>query len=179
MAKDALEKAVERLKSGDMSAFDYIYEHTYKVVFFVVHNIVRSKETSEDLVQETYLKAFKHLDGYKTDSVLAWLTAIARNLALNSYKKGKRETPTDFEAEDYRFGAANMPDEDCFGLIKLAESSLSEEDFQIVVMCAVAGYKRREVSEILKMPVSTVTYKYLEALKTLRKKLEGDVNERL
>lgn len=173
MAKEALEKAVERLKSGDSSAFDYIYDNTYKVVFFVAHNIVRSKEGAEDVVQETYLKAFTHFDGYQSESVLAWLTKIARNIAINTYQKNKRETVTDFAADDSKYGVSSMPDENSIGLLKLAESVLSEEDFQIVIMCAVAGYKRREVSDFLHMPLSTVTFRYLEAMKTLRKNIEG------
>ena len=66
-----------------------------------------------------------------------------------------------------------MPEEDSFGLLKLAQEKLSEDDYKIVVMCVIAGYKRREVAEILNMPISTVTYRLQSALETLKKNIQG------
>lgn len=178
MIKESLEKAVERLQAGDASAFDYIYDNTYKVVFFVVHNIVRNKETAEDIVHDTYITALKHLDTYASNNLLAWLTTIAKRQALNSYNRGKRERVTDFQAEGDAFGSTSMPDDETIGLIETAEQVLSPDEFQIVVMCAVAGYRRREVSKMLDMPISTVSYRYSSALDKLKRILNGEENEK-
>lgn len=171
MKKQTLDEAMLRLKEGDKSAFDYVYDNTYKVVFFIAHGVLRDKQSAEDVMQETYVKALGSLGSYSGGNALGWLTTIAKRLAINEYNKRKREFPT--ELDEKSLGSTTLPDDDAIGLIALAENALSEEDFKILIMCAVAGYKRREVAKLLDMPTSTVTFRYQEALKTLRKKIEG------
>ena len=178
MTKEALEKAVARLKGGDRAQFDVIYDGTYKVVYFVVNSIVGQREATEDIVQDAYVTALTRLDSYESDNFLAWLTTIAKRQALNSYNRSKRERVTDFQAEGDAFGSTSMPDDETIGLIETAERVLSPDEFQIVVMCAVAGYRRREVSKMLDMPISTVSYRYSSALDKLKRILNGEENEK-
>lgn len=175
MKNDTLERAMMRLKQGDKSAFDYVYDNTYKVVFFVAHEVLRDKQSAEDVLQDTYVKAFESIGSYGGGNPLGWLTTIAKRLAINEYNKRKREAPA--ELDEKSLGSVPPPSDDEIGLIALAESVLSEEDFKILIMCAVAGYKRREVAKILDMPTSTVTFRYHEGLKALRKKIEGGSDE--
>lgn len=174
MTDKSLNKAVERFLQGDKNAFDYIYDKTYKVVYFVVYGIIKNKSIAQDIVQETYLKVFKNLSGYVHDNFVAWITTMAKNIAINEYKKLKREKLTDFVEENkYISGDFRMPEEDSFGLIKLAQDTLDEEDYKIVVMCVIAGYKRREVAKIMDMPISSVSYRLKVSLEILKKNLQG------
>lgn len=174
MSDKSINRAVERFIEGDAKAFDYIYDKTYKVVYFVIFGIVKNTTHAQDLVQETYLKAFRNLSSFVADNFVAWITTMARNIAINEYNRLKREKLTDFVAENnYIEGDFRMPDEDSFGLIKLAQEKLSEEDYKIVVMCVISGYKRREVADILGMPISTVSYRLQSALDTLKRNLQG------
>lgn len=175
MKKETLDKAMTRLKEGDKSAFDYVYDNTYKVVFFVVHGVLHDKHAAEDVMQDAYVKALESISSYSDGNALGWLTTIAKRLAINEYNKRKRELPTDFD--ERALGSDSLPDDESIGLIALAEKILSEDDFKILVMCAIAGYKRREVAKLLDMPTSTVTYRYQEALKVLKQKLEGGSDE--
>ena len=160
MTKEALERAVLRLKEGDGGQFDKIYDATYKVVFFVALGICGSKETAEDVVQDAYISALGHLDSYDGGSFLAWLTTIAKRTALNAVKKNAREIATDLAENEAMFAAA--------------EKLLPPDDYEIVIMCAVAGYRRREVAKIKGMPVSTVSHRYKSALSKLKKYLEEE-----
>lgn len=173
MTKEALERAVARLKGGERAQFDVIYDGTYKVVYFVVHAIVGQKEAAEDVVQDTYLTALSHLNSYESDNFLAWLTTIAKRLALNSVKKRSREVATDFAENERLFGTDDPTDNEAAGLIAAAEKLLPPDDFEIVIMCAVAGFKRREVAKIKNMPVSTVTHRYKTSLEKLEQYLKG------
>lgn len=174
MSDKTLEKAVLKLKKGDSRAFDYIYDKTYKVVFFVALRILGDRHATEDVVQETYMKAVSGICSYNADNFTAWITTIARNCALNEYNRSKRTTATDFAAEgDYREGAFSMPDEDSFGLISVAKRLLDETDYKIVVMCAIAGYRRREAAKVLGLPISTVSYRLKQSLNTLAKHVKG------
>lgn len=168
MSVRLLDKAVARWKNGDADAFEYIYDNTYKVVFFVAHSILKNRTYAQDIVQETYLRVFRDLKEREISNFTAYLTTVAKNLAINEYNKNKRisltdegepATDTHFEKQEY-------------GLISAAQKLLDETDYKIVVMCVIAGYKRREASKILGIPVSTVSYRLKTALQTLKKFLE-------
>ena len=172
MKKDKLERKIAALRQGDGSAFDYIYEHTHRSAYFAILYIVRDKMYAEDLLQETFVKAVASLPQYTAGTnFTAWLCTIAKSLAHNHVKKYKREIPTDFEADAYKFGSgeAEIP-----YIFDLAARVLAEDEYEILMLCQVSGYKRREVAEMLGIPIGTVTWKNNEALKKLRRQLEKE-----
>ena len=172
MKKDKLERKIAALRQGYGSAFDYIYEHTHRSAYFAILYIVRDKMYAEDLLQETFVKAVASLPQYTAGTnFTAWLCTIAKSLALNHVKKYKREIPTDFEADAYKFGSgeAEIP-----YIFDLAARVLAEDEYEILMLCQVSGYKRREVAEMLGMPIGTVTWKNNEALKKLKKIIEKE-----
>ena len=59
-------------------------------------------------------------------------------------------------------------------IFDLAAKVLDEEEYEIVMLCQVAGMKRREVAEMMGMPIGTVTWKNNEALKKLKNKLQSE-----
>ena len=170
-----LERHVERLRQGDNSAFDYIYEHTNRAVYFAILYIVRDKMYAEDILHDAYIKAIQNLHGYSAGTnFIGWLTVIARSLALNHLKKHRREVATDFTEEAYRFGGSEIELPEIFAL---ASKILAEDEYEILMLCQVAGYKRREVARMLSMPIATVTWKNNQALKKLKKHIleEGGI----
>lgn len=172
MTNEKLEKYVKRLKEGDARAFDYIYEHTHKSVYFAAFYILRDKMHAEDVLQETFVRALSALGQYREGTnFTAWLCAVGKSIALNRLKKTAREIPSDFAAEPHGYGAheTELP-----FIFDLAAKVLSEEEYEIVMLCQVAGYKRREVAEMLGMPIGTVTWKNNEALAKLRKRLQTE-----
>ena len=166
MNRDKLEKKIAELKSGNKRAFDYIYEHTNRSVYFAILYIVRDKMYAEDILQDTFIRAISALNQYQTGTNFsAWICRIGKSLALNHLKKYRREIPTDFETESYKYGhhETELP-----YIFDVAAKILSEEEYNILMLCQVSGYKRREVSEMLDIPVGTVTWKNNEALKKLK-----------
>lgn len=169
-----LEQKIAQYASGDKSSFDYIYERTSKTVYFAALYIVRDRAHAEDIMQETYLRALNSLDSYsRGTNFTAWLTRIAKNLALNHIKKGARETSSDFtdEQEIRKYGSheTELP-----YIFDVAAKILDEQQYEIVMLCHVAGYKRREVAEMMDLPVGTVTWKNNEALKKLKQYLKKE-----
>ena len=53
MIRDKLEEKISKLRSGDGNAFDYIYEHTHRAVYFTIFFIVKDKMYAEDVLQDT------------------------------------------------------------------------------------------------------------------------------
>lgn len=169
---DKLEKKIAALREGDKRAFDYIYERTNRTVYFAILYIVRDKMHAEDILQETYLRALSALQQYTPGTNFpAWLRAIGKSLALNHLRKNVREVATDFDKDSYKYGAqeTELP-----YIFDVAMKILSEEEYEILMLCQVSGYKRREVAEMLNMPIGTVTWKNNEALKKLKIYLEKE-----
>lgn len=169
-----LDKKVAEYMAGDRRAFDYIYECTNRAVYFSALYIVRDKAYAEDIMQETYMRALGALESYiRGTNFTAWLARIAKNLALNHVKKGARETASDFtdEAEIRRYGTkeTELP-----FIFDVAAKVLDEQQYEIVMLCHVAGYKRREVAGMLSLPIGTVTWKNNEALKKLKEVLKKE-----
>ncbi len=175
MKKPILEDAVAKYKQGNKEKFSQIYDLTYKLVYFVALNIVKDKGIAEDIVQNTYIKVFEEIDKYENNNFLAWLTTIARNLSINEFNRRKREST--FEDLDIvaDIGASDDFTQN-FGLIGIAQNLLQQQDYEIVMMCVIAGYKRREVSQIMDIPISTVSFKLKTALNTLKQELSKEVN---
>lgn len=169
-----LESKVAQYAAGDRRAFDYIYESTNRPVYFAALYIVRDKSYAEDVMQETYLRALGALERYNAGTnFTAWLVKIAKNIALNHVKKSARESPSDFtdEQEIRKYGSheTELP-----YIFDVAAKILDEQQYEIVMLCHVAGYKRREVAEMMDLPVGTVTWKNNEALKKLKQYLKKE-----
>lgn len=82
-----LDKLIKRLKNGDSSAFDEIYNQTRKSVYYVALSILRDKPLAEDVMQTTYIRVLKNLNSYTIGTnALAWIVKIAKNEALNLKK---------------------------------------------------------------------------------------------
>lgn len=169
-----LEKKVAEYAAGNSRAFDYIYERTNRSVYFAALYVLRDKAAAEDIMQETYLRALGSLESYASGTnFTAWITRISKNLALNHAKKREREKSTDFtdETEIRKYGTAETQIPYIFDI---AAKILDEDEYEILMMCQVAGYKRREVAEMLGMPIGTVTWKNNSALKKLKEFLEKE-----
>lgn len=90
-------KLVERAKSGDHLAFRAIMERHNRRLYRVARAVMKDDAEAEDVVQETYLRAFSRLSKFRGESSLAtWLTRIALNEALG--RKRKQRTTVTLES---------------------------------------------------------------------------------
>ncbi len=170
-----IEKSMQLLKNGDTSAFDTIYEQTHRMVFYIVYPIVKDYARAEDVTQNVFVKIFEKIKLYKDNtSAKAWIAAIAKNLALNEYKKYKNDVVVDIEETNYITDDAK---EENTPLIDLAKDNLTEDEFMIVMLCVCEGYKRREVAKLLNLSTSGVTWKLDNSLKKLKSLTEGETYE--
>lgn len=168
-----LDQSIYRLSQGDKSAFKVIYEDTKKAVYYTVLSILKDKHRAEDAMQSAYLSVIKNAKSYQQGTnARAWIIRIAKNQALNDKKLLERETCIDESQNETMFGSYSM--DEFSSLTDLAQQNLAEDEFNIMMMVAVSGYKRREVAQILDMPVSTVTWKYGVALEKMRNLLKND-----
>jgi len=151
--------------------------------------MTRNASDAEDLVQETYLKAYRGFGGYKEGTNLkAWMYRILTNTFINSYRAKKRrpdETELD-EVEDLylyrRLGGLeaaqagrSAEDElmDWFtdSEVKDALEALPEQFRMAVLLADVEGFAYKEIAEILDIPIGTVMSRLHRGRKALQKNL--------
>jgi RNA polymerase sigma-70 factor (ECF subfamily) len=158
--------------------------------------MTRNPADAEDLVQETYLKAYRGFDSFTDGTNLkAWLYRILTNTFINTYRSRKRR-PEEQElddAEDFylyrRLGgieAARMgrsAEDEMFDWftdteVKEALESLPEQ-FRIAVLLAdVEGFSYKEIADILDIPIGTVMSRLHRGRRGLQKRLYGFAVER-
>ena len=155
--------------------------------------MTRNPQDAEDLVQETYLKAFKAFDSYKPGTNMkAWLYRIMTNTYINSYRKKQRQ-PLETSAEDVTdhqlyttssHDSTGLESAEVAALKGLPNSRISEafdelnEDYRLVVyMADVEEMAYREIAEALDIPLGTVMSRLHRGRKQLRAMLKDVANE--
>jgi RNA polymerase sigma-70 factor, ECF subfamily len=156
--------------------------------------MTRNKADAEDLVQETYLRAFRGFAGFEEGTNLkAWLYRILTNSFINTYRKKQRE-PQIVEGPDDiddwylydRLGGRNVeesaetevldsiPDAD----VKAALESLPENFRLAVLLADVEGFSYKEIAEIMDVPIGTVMSRLHRGRKALERALWDTAKER-
>jgi RNA polymerase sigma-70 factor (ECF subfamily) len=155
--------------------------------------LTRNPADAEDLVQETYLRAFRGFGGFEEGTNLrAWMYRILTNTFINTYRKKQREPVTvqDDEIEDWflydRLGSSGveasaesevldrLPDED----VQRALEALPEQFRVAVLLADVEGFSYKEIAEILDVPIGTVMSRLHRGRKGLQKALWETMRER-
>jgi RNA polymerase sigma-70 factor (ECF subfamily) len=151
--------------------------------------MTRNPADAEDLVQETYLKAYRGFGGYEDGTNLkAWLYRILTNTFINSYRSKKRR-PTESDIEDVedlylyrRLGgleaaaAGRSAEEELLEIytddeVKRALEELPEQFRMAVLLADVEGFSYKEIADIMDIPIGTVMSRLHRGRKGLQKKL--------
>jgi RNA polymerase sigma-70 factor (ECF subfamily) len=154
-------------------------------LYNTAYRMARNAQDAEDLVQETYLKAYKYYDKFEEGTNFkAWLFKILKNTFINSYRKRQQEPPrSDFAAIEESFetqvideagGQAKDPEQE------LLEDVLDEDvqralddlppDYRMAVILAdLEGFSYKEIAEILEVPLGTVMSRLYRGRKLMEK----------
>src|SRR6266545_4438797 len=155
--------------------------------------MTRNPADAEDVVQETYLRAYRGFSGFEEGTNLrAWMYRILTNTFINSYRKKQRE-PVTVQEDDldewYLFDKLGesgvepsaeaelirgMPDED----VQRALEALPEGFRLAVLLADVEGFSYKEIAEILGIPIGTVMSRLQRGRRALEKALWERVRER-
>ena len=168
---DQIHTIIEAFREKDYTLFDTFYGLTKNQVFYAIINIVKNKDQAEDLMQDTYIKFLEKIDQYKSGSnPYAYLSMIARNLAINYYNREKRITKSDELLASIPAQVDDTPSDDIFKILAI----LDDIEKEVVTLHIVNDLKFREIAKILGKPLGTILWIYNKAIKKLKAKV-GDV----
>jgi len=151
--------------------------------------MTRNRADAEDLVQETFLKAYRGFGGFQEGTNLkAWLYRILTNTYINVYRAKKRrpeETDLDDVEDLYLYKKLSSTDASALGRsaedelfdlftddeVKAAIEALPEQFRMAVLLADIEGFSYKEIAEILDIPIGTVMSRLHRGRKGLQKRL--------
>lgn len=184
------QELLSRAQKGDMDAFAELFEEYRSFVFSIAYRLTGNND-SEDIVMESFLKAWHALPRFqKRSSLKTWLARITRNCALdfcrNSQKRKNREVQAVTEnGESYLEQlpsattdnpAGQAVDRETAQIIDSAMAQLSREQRTTVIMREVDGLSYREIAAATEVNVGTVMSRLFYAKRKLQRLLR-EVND--
>ncbi len=138
--------------------YDQLVERHYLPLFnFVFYKLLLNRERAEDIVQETFLKAYLKLNTFKVDRKFkTWLYRIAINTTNNYYRKGEYEPLDENNPSDTIDPVDAVEKVLSVGKLRSVMKNLPEDKFQILSLYYIQGKSVLEISREIKKPIFEV-----------------------
>lgn len=187
---------VKRARNGERDAFGVLVQRYQRRIFGLCYGMVRNPDDAQDLVQETFVKAFRNLDGFEGQaSFYTWTYRIARNVCIDYLRKAKRTRAVDYddtigrdedEADDAgmllpsRLGvnpAKVAGRRELLEKIEEALQSLSPAHREAILLREIEGLSYQEMADALEISIGTVMSRLHHARKNMQRVLAEYVGE--
>ncbi len=165
-----------KIAQGDMEALREIYNATSHAIYGFALSITKNKQDAEDVLQETYIKLVSASKTYKPKGkAMALLFTIARNLCLMKFRESQKMSLENVDIDTKEDLSFNMIENSSDRLVlEKVLKELGGSEREIIILHLVAGFKFREIAQILELPQSTVLSKHSRAIKKLKLILEQE-----
>lgn len=169
---------LEGLKHKDEDAFAYIYHETKHAVFMIINSIVKNRFVSEDLMQDTYITMLEKINQYQPHkNFLTWLLTIARNKAIDYYRRHQKEVFLDVCDDEYLLTKTELESEKTL-MVQEMLSKLSDVEQRVFLLNVLNQIKCKDIAKILGLPLGTVLWHMSNAKKKI-KKYQGGVDDEI
>lgn len=175
---------VQRAKNGDKSAFDMLVRKYQHRIAAVVSRFVRDYAESQDVVQDSFIRAYKSLSGFRGDSQFyTWMYRIAVNTAKNHLASKKRRPSFDVELDDAETidGGIYIQNNDTpehellrdeiAQVVSKALQQLPEDIRQAITLREMEGLSYEEIADVMNTPVGTVRSRIFRAREAIDARL--------
>ena len=178
------EDLVARSRGGDVDSFNQLILRWQRPIYALAYRVIGREEDARDVCQETFLRAFRALPGFKGQAKFSsWLYRIALNLCRDWVRRQRRapivQVPEGVDPLD--LAAEREPAESIEDLVARRELSdavaeamalLSEEQRTAIILKEYHGLTFQEIAELQGCPLSTVKTRLYQGLTVLRRHLE-------
>lgn len=158
---------VARVVSGDMKAFEVIYQNTYRQVYYTCMSFLKNEHNVYDVMQDTYITALTHLQQLENpERITAWLNTIAVNKCRQFLGKkmpvqldeatstNLLEENDNFLPESYVLNAEKRKI-----ILNIMQEELSAVQYQTIIMYYFDGMSTSEIAACMECPEGTVSYR--------------------
>lgn len=172
------------IQSGSNEMFDELVKTHLPMVYRYLVRLTGNATLAEDLAQETFIRAWKHIDSFNTEKTFRpWLMRIARNCALDELKK-KKFIPFSFlSADDTKTRLEQLPDssptpvehaekEEVAAQVTQALGKLSISEREVLVLHYLEELSVAEVADVLSLPHETTRSRLRRARQAFRQTFE-------
>jgi RNA polymerase sigma-70 factor (ECF subfamily) len=185
--RESDELLVERVKAGDREAFDLLVVRYRRRLMHLVSRLIHNSSEVEDVVQETFIKAFRKLRHFRGESAFyTWLYRIGINTAKNYLITQGRQPPTsteanseDAEAFDEAHGLRDTDTPESLLVSKQIVYAVNAELEALplelraaIVLREIEGLSYEEIAEIMECPIGTVRSRIFRAREIIAAKLK-------
>ena len=178
------EELVARSRGGDLDSFNQLVLRWERPIYALAYRTIGREDDARDLVQETFLRAFRGLSGFKGQAKFSsWLYRITLNLCRDWMRRQRRApviaTPDGVdlvelagESDNVETADAAVARKDLSRAVARAMTALPEEQRAAIVLKEYHGLTFQEIADLLGCPLSTVKTRLYQGLTVLRKELE-------
>ncbi|GAC1494010.1 MAG: sigma-70 family RNA polymerase sigma factor [Flavisolibacter sp.] len=165
------EELIFSLKARDKQALEYLYDHYSKSLYCLILSIIKDREISNDILQETFIKIWKSIDAYYSEKgrLFTWIAKIARNTALDKIRSKeftqRKNTESLINGNNFE---PSIPDSVSDVGLKKTILRLKDEHRQLIDLSYFHGFTHEELSKALDMPLGTVKSRLYLALRQLK-----------
>ena len=171
---------VRRARQGNTEAYGELVQNYQSLVFNVCYRLMGERCEAEDITQETFLRAFKHLEQYDPERPFgAWIRRVATNLCLNHYQMLEDASlPLDEELEHPLPGGSMTPEliqvqAESSEQVRAAIHSLPPVYRVVIELRHFQELSYKEIAEQLDLPLSDVKSHLFRARRLLAEKLRA------
>jgi RNA polymerase sigma-70 factor (ECF subfamily) len=161
------------VREGDLDKLGYLFEKYHVQLYNVYLRQTGDRQTSEDLVQEVFLRMLKYRHTYRGEGKFTtWMFSIAHNVKADHYRKARHKR--DFTDEVDALVSTRLNPEELtektgrHEILYRAMDRLSDEKREVLVLSRFQQLKYEEISEILGCPVGTIKARVFHAIRDLR-----------
>ncbi len=179
------EEQIKEVTPEQLEVFNKELMPQINALYNFAYHLTYNEDDANDLVQETYMKAFRFIDKYISGTnAKAWLFKILKNAFINQYrKKSKRPQKVDYEeiaayhdSEDGSYTEYTDLREEIFeGMmgdeVTIAINSLPIDFRTVILLCDIEDFTYEEIAKIIDIPIGTVRSRLHRARNMLKEKL--------
>jgi len=177
------EELVARSRTGDADSFNQLVRRWERPIFALAYRTLGREEDARDVAQETFLRAFRALPGFKGDAKFSsWLYRIALNLCRDWIRRSRRaplvEVPEGVEIHELaaeKQETASVEElasrAELSGAVALAMEKLPAEQRTAIILKEYHGLTFQEIADLMNCPLSTAKTRLYQGLMLLRRYL--------
>ncbi len=168
---------VQMIKSKSERGFNTLYRNYHRALYGVLFKYVRRTELADDLLQDTFVKIWKHIDGFDPSrgSLYTWMLNVAQNLAIDylrsaAHRKQLLNVDLDLASlsKNYKSKITLNASEVEFNDFKNKALELDAKYAEVIDMIFFYGWSHEQTALLLKLPIGTVKTRARKGLGLLK-----------